>query len=179
MKRCQGVPPTILHSVLSQLPLLQSLGLKGAPSSSIPEMLTFLPNLKSLDVDYSAGGVLPTGDPLIARLEHLKVHTNDLSRPRGIWAWIIKLVPHPSLKTFKLNAFSVLRDGTLPRRFILDLARVHEPTLKHFQITGVALALQDIQCLCAMFPKLEILTWSVMFSNDIVSVYGVLLVTTH
>jgi len=49
----------------------------------------------------------------------------------------------------------------------LDLARIHEKTLKQFHVTGVALALQDIQCLCAMFPWLEQLSWSVMFSNDL------------
>ncbi|CAA7260412.1 unnamed protein product [Cyclocybe aegerita] len=50
--RCAGVPPTILITVLSQLPLLKDLRLKGAPASSIPTILKFLPNLRSLDTEY-------------------------------------------------------------------------------------------------------------------------------
>jgi len=170
--RCQGVPATILLSVLSQLPLLQSLGIKGAPSNSIPDILMFLPNLKSLDTDYLSSGAktIPNDQPLLAHLEHLTVRTNELAGPRNIWRWIKQLVPHPSLESFKLNAFSVQGDGNLPRRFILDLARVHEKVLKQFHVTGTALALQDIQCLCAMFPNLEELSWSIMFSSDITEV---------
>jgi hypothetical protein len=173
MKRTQGVPATILLSVLSQLPLLQSLALKGAPSSSIIDILTFLPNLASLDVDYISSGaqVTPSEEPLVAHLRHLTVRTNDLSAAHRIWIWIKQLVPYPSLESFKMLAFSVQADAYMPVRFILDLAKVHKGVLKQFHINGAAMTLQDIHCLCTMFPNLEEISWSLMFINDIVRVH--------
>jgi hypothetical protein len=170
VKRTQGVPATILLSVLSQLPLLQSLGLKGAPSSSIPDILNFLPQLTSLDVDYISSGakVIPSDEPPVAHLKNLTVRTIDLSAAQRIWVWIKQLVPYPSLESFKLTAFSVQGDANMPRSFILDLAKIHRGVLKQFHVNGAALALEDIHCLCARFPNLEDLLWLTVSTGDIV-----------
>ncbi|KAF4621417.1 hypothetical protein D9613_001027 [Agrocybe pediades] len=42
--------------LLAQLPLLRDLRLKGAPAASIPTILTYLPNLQSLDTEYLLSG---------------------------------------------------------------------------------------------------------------------------
>ncbi|TFY78476.1 hypothetical protein EWM64_g5534 [Hericium alpestre] len=79
--RCAGVPASILISVLSQLPLLRDLRLKGAPSAAIPDILTYLPNLVSLDTEYLGGGILrpprPDAAPAVADGPH------ELRRPAG------------------------------------------------------------------------------------------------
>ncbi|PFH46863.1 hypothetical protein AMATHDRAFT_68897 [Amanita thiersii Skay4041] len=76
--RCAGVPPTILITVLSQLPLLQDLRLKGAPASAVLTILSLLPNLQSLDTEYlisGSGNVWPRGWPLL--------HYNPAAHPNA------------------------------------------------------------------------------------------------
>ncbi|KAF8911647.1 hypothetical protein CPB84DRAFT_1762467 [Gymnopilus junonius] len=78
--RCAGVPPTILITVLSQLPLLKDLRLKGAPASSIPTILTYLPNLQSLDTEYllsGSGAYYSSKRPAFRYTKHNK-HVDEL-----------------------------------------------------------------------------------------------------
>ncbi|KAK2464410.1 hypothetical protein APHAL10511_003558 [Amanita phalloides] len=62
--RCAGVPPTILNSIFSQLPLLQHLCLKGVSPAAVLTILTFLPSLQTLDTEYldsGSGNIWPRG----------------------------------------------------------------------------------------------------------------------
>ncbi|KAF8817512.1 hypothetical protein BYT27DRAFT_7199043 [Phlegmacium glaucopus] len=189
--RCAGVPPTILISVLSQLPLLKDLRLKGAPATVIPTILTFLPNLQSLDTEYllsGSGSYYPRyprrlssddsdnsddeKDPPSPVLRHLTVRTSSMDNlgPQKLWAWIRELVPLAGLETFRLHAFTINMGHTgIPRMFILDLASVHGDTLKHFMVGEAQLTLKDIECLCIKFPKLETLVCSTA-SPDVASI---------
>ncbi|GBE80846.1 hypothetical protein BKA93DRAFT_779846 [Sparassis latifolia] len=161
--RCAGVPATILVSVLSYLPSLRSLRLKGASSSAILEILSLLPNLTSLDTEYLGSGLLWCSDEPLASLQELTVRTSsiDVQGPEHLWPWIRRLLPRPSLETFTLNSFSTLGDAFIPRRFLLDLAAVHRSTLKSFTVSSVQLTINDAQCICTLFPALEILTLSI------------------
>ncbi|EGO26319.1 hypothetical protein SERLADRAFT_414402 [Serpula lacrymans var. lacrymans S7.9] len=152
--RCAGVPPSILISIFSHLPLLTSLLLKGANSSSIPPILALLPNLVFLDTDF-----LPTSlsrspftvSPIPPRLTHLTIRTGsvDLLGPQNLWWWISNLVPHKNtLHSFTLNAFTVQGAIHVPRGFLLDLAKTHSLTLSHFVVGVAQLALPDLSALC-------------------------------
>ncbi|KAJ6593356.1 hypothetical protein B0H19DRAFT_1089953 [Mycena capillaripes] len=158
--------------LLSQLPLLQDIRLKGAPSNAIPTILTFLPNLRSLDTEYLVSGpsnarLAPNRDKM-ATLEHLTVRTSsiDTGGPLKLWAWITTILPRPGLETLKLHAFTLHMGHTrIPRAFILDLATMQADSLKHFMAGDAELTLPDIECLCYKFPKLETLVCLVVAPN--------------
>ncbi|KAI0067612.1 hypothetical protein BV25DRAFT_1846723 [Artomyces pyxidatus] len=161
--RCAGVPASILISVLSQLPLLRDLRLKGAPSAAIPDILTCLPNLVSLDTEYLGSGILRPSDDPLPPLKRLTVRTSsvDLQGPVQLWSWLRQLIPRPSLEGFVLNAFSTQGQTTIPRHFLLSLARTHGETLKQFLVNMTQLTLEDIHCICTLFPNLEELSCAV------------------
>jgi hypothetical protein len=169
-QRCNGVPPTVLLSVLSHLGQLRGLSLRGAPSTAIPHILTLLPHLRFLDTDYnpSIAKGRPPEQPLISKLQGLTVRTTVGVEPRGISGWVKNLVPYPSLESFKLLGFSAHDDRDLPRRFILDMAQIHGQLMKQLHVTGASLSWPDVQCVCAMFPMIEDLS-VLIFTNDIVS----------
>ncbi|KAH9485727.1 hypothetical protein JR316_0002642 [Psilocybe cubensis] len=192
--RCAGVPPTILITVLSQLPLLKDLRLKGAPATSIPTILTFLPNLESLDTEYLLSGsgsyynrrprpykVIRPGDeeedeepeePPLPALRRLTVRTSSMDNlgPQKLWGWIRELVPRPGLESFRLHAFTFNMGYTgIPRMFILDLADAHGSTLREFIVGDAHLTLKDVECLCSKFPNLETLNCS-LASPDVASI---------
>ena len=183
--------------MLSQLPLLKDLRLKGAPATAILTILTFLPNLQSLDTEYLPSGSrsyqpryrrlkVPSKDdsddndddddddhdPPCPVLRHLTVRTSSMDNlgPQNLWAWIRDIVPLTGLETFRLHAFSINGRTGIPRMFVLDLAAVHGNTLKHFLVGEAQLTLQDIECLCVKFPKLETLVCSTS-SPDVVSFF--------
>jgi hypothetical protein len=169
------------------------LRLKGAPATSIPTILTFLPNLQSLDTEYLLSGsgsyysrprvYLPSpengsGDesetkgPPLPVLRDLTVRTSSMDNfgPQKLWGWIRELIPCPGLEAFRLNAFTFNMGYIgIPRMFILDLAVAHGDTLKHFIVGEASLTLKDIECLCSKFPKLETIACSVA-SVDVVNV---------
>ena len=169
-QRCNGVPPTVLLSVLSHLDQLRGLSIRGAPSTAIPHILTLLPHLRFLDTDYnpSIAKGRPPEQPLISKLQGLTVRTTGGTEPHDVSGWVKSLVPFPSLESFKLLGFSVHGDSGLPRRFILDMAQIHGQLLKQFHVTGASLSWPDVQCVCAMFPMIEDLA-VLIFTNDIVS----------
>ena len=181
--------------MLSQLPLLKDLRLKGAPATAIRTILTFLPNLQSLDTEYllsGSGSYYPPyprrslqgqsnsdsdddddyEDPPCPVLRHLTVRTSsrDNLGPRNLWDWIRDLVPLAGLETFRLNAFTFNGHTGIPRMFILNLAAVHRDSLKHFIVGEAHLTLKDIECLCSKFPNLETLICSTA-SPDVVSLF--------
>ncbi len=173
-QRCSGVPASILISVLSHLPLLRSLRLKGAPSSAILEILTFLPLLETLDTEYfgSAGlGFTRYDDVPAANLRELTVRTSSvhIQGPQQLWTWILRLAPRPSLTSFTLNAFSMQGEALVPRGFILDMASTHGKTLRHFTADSTQMTMKDLECLCSVFPMLETLSCSTIWSPEGVS----------
>jgi hypothetical protein len=126
-------------------------------SHSIPMLLTYLPNLISLDTDYiGSGNGRPVTKPL-PRLAHLTVRASsvDAMGPANLWPWIIDLLPHSSLKSFVLYAYSTPGQISVPRSFILSLAQKQAATLKQFLIGMSALSKIDIECLSTKFPILE------------------------
>lgn len=188
--RCAGVPPTILISVLSQLPLLRDLRLKGAPASTIPTIVTVLPNLRSLDTEYLLSGTSshrrlnttpgssPTS-PTTTRpsprkaLQNLTVRTSSMDAfgPQKMWPWIRELVGTiPGLETFRLHAFTINGSETsIPRMFLLDLAKVHGGSLTAFIVPNVMLTLKDVECLGSLFGGLGELVCMVA-SGDVASI---------
>ncbi|TDL18013.1 hypothetical protein BD410DRAFT_822477 [Rickenella mellea] len=161
--RCSGVPATILISVLSHLQRLEHLRLKGAPSNTLPFIVSSLPNLKSVDTDYNDATVSRPSQKLPPPLRILTVRTSslDVTGPRNLWRWINELTPRRSLESFTLHSFSTMGETSVPRRFILDLAAIHGPLLKQFRVGSTELTLSDIECLCDLFPNLEELSCSV------------------
>jgi len=171
--RCAGVPETILIAVLSQLPHLRDLRLKGAPSSAIRDILTSLPALVALDTEYLRPGLLRdfNRDAPLPLLQRLTVRTSsvDLQGPVQLWAWLRALTPRTSLESFTLYAFSTAGQTNIPRGFLLSLARRHAATLRQFLINMTQLTLEDVQCVCELFPRLEELSCAVA-SYDVKSI---------
>ncbi|KAI0669401.1 hypothetical protein C8Q78DRAFT_977327 [Trametes maxima] len=166
--RCSGVPASILISVLSYLPLLRALRLKGAPSAAILEILTFLPNLETLDTEYFGAASSRYDDVPAANLRELTVRTSSVHIQgfQQLWPWVRRLTPRTSLESFTLNAFSTQGEALVPRPFILDMATTHKDTLKHFTADTTQMTLKDIECLCTVFPRLETLSCSTVWSPE-------------
>ncbi|KAK0494855.1 hypothetical protein EDD18DRAFT_1172694 [Armillaria luteobubalina] len=152
------VPPTILIMVLSDLPLLKELKLKGAQSPSIPMIVTCLPNLDTLDTEYlHSNSRMQLDRPLpVIRNLTVRTHSMDNMGPNNLWRWILNLVPRPGLNSLKLHTFTVnMGDMIIPRMFILDLA-------SHFIVEDLQMTLTD-------FPELQTLVCAVA-SSDISSI---------
>jgi hypothetical protein len=160
-----------LIAVLSQLSRLRDLRLKGAPSSVIPDILTSLPALVALDTEYLRPSPPRPSDrdaplPLLRRLT-VRTSSVDLQGPAELWSWLCALTPRPSLETFTLNTFSTAGQTNIPRGFLLSLARTHADTLRKFLVNMTQLTLEDVQCVCELFPLLEELSCAVA-SHDAV-----------
>ncbi|KAJ7188834.1 hypothetical protein C8R46DRAFT_1055888 [Mycena filopes] len=157
--------------LLSQLPLLQDIRLKGAPSNTIPTILTFLPNLRSLDTEYLIPGAsIPNAQsdeiqPL-STLQHLTVRTMAMNLD-GLWAWVTDLLPRPGLEMFKLHSFTHTGLPRIPRSFLLDLATMQAGSLRHFIAADAEVTLPDIECLCNSFPLLETLQVCLTGASDV------------
>lgn len=176
-QRCAGVPPTILVSVLSQVPLLQELRLRGAPSAAIPTLLGYLPNLVTLDTEFLGSGIYRSSNMPLPHLRNLTVRTSsiDTTGPQKLWTWILQLLPYQSLESFTLNAFAVQGHTVVPRGFIMDLASLQKTTLREFVVNMTQLTLEDIKYLCLMSPVLEYLTCSVASPNVVCTVPFILI----
>jgi hypothetical protein len=154
-----------LIAVLSQLPRLRDLRLRGAPSSAIPDILSLLPALVALDTEYLGSGLYRRLDqdaplPLLQRLT-VRTSSVDLQGPVQLWTWLYALAPRPSLEFFTLHAFSTSGHTNIPRYFLLSLARTHGETLRRFLVNMTQLTLEDVQCVCELFPRLEELSCAV------------------
>lgn len=175
MQRCSGVPASILISVLAHLPRLRALRLKGAPSAAILEILTFLPHLETLDTEYFGAATLSRYDDVpAANLRELTVRTSSVHIQgfQQLWPWIRRLTPRTSLESLTLNAFSTQGEAFVPRAFLLDMAHTHGATLKHFNADSTQMTLKDLECLCTVFPQLQTLSCSAMFSAETVRLIG-------
>ena len=170
MQRTAGVPASILISVFSHLKNLRALRLKGAPTSAIAEILHILPCLETLDTEFFGCAVMPHVEP-VARLRELTVRTSsiDVQGPQQLWAWLHRLLPFPSLESFTLHAFSYQGEATLPRHFMLEMARQQKTTLKHVNVSTALLTPEDVKCLCTYFPALETLSCAIGSCNEAVS----------
>ncbi|KAJ8490148.1 hypothetical protein ONZ51_g2474 [Trametes cubensis] len=153
---------------LSHLPRLRALRLKGAPSAAILEILTFLPQLETLDTEYFGAALTRYDDVPAANLRHLTVRTSSVHIQgfQQLWPWIRRLTPRPSLESFTLNAFSTQGEALVPRSFILDMAATHKDTLKRFKADSTQMTLKDIECMCTVFPNLESLSCTTMWSPE-------------
>ncbi|KAF5355548.1 hypothetical protein D9758_006306 [Tetrapyrgos nigripes] len=123
---------TCLH-FLTQFPHLTSLRLKGAPSNSLPTILSHLPNLENLDTEYT---LLPVSSSSFSRRAHsLPVHGQsannkeeqpqppiirtltvrttalDALGPQKLWTWIHNLVPRKGLQKLRLHSFTLYGSG--------------------------------------------------------------------
>ena len=129
----------------------------------MPLILSYLPSLIALDTDYTVAGFLRPSERSLPPLRLLIVHTSSLDNtgPREIWRWIRELVPRSSLETLALHLFCVQGEMVLPRAFIIALADVHKNTLKNLHFTTTQLTMDDIGCVCSMFPRLEKLECSI------------------
>lgn len=166
---------------MSNLRNLKRLRLKGAPSNAIPNILTTLPNLLSLDTDYNVSGFYRPSYMPMPRLQTLTVRTSsvDVVGPRDLWTWLRQLIPHCSLRSFTLHSFSTMGEMSIPRRFILDLAEVHGPVLRQFLVGSMQLTLSDVQCLCDKFPGLEELVCSVACDEAVTHISLLLSLFAH
>jgi hypothetical protein len=163
--------------VLSQLPCLRDLRLKGAPSSAIPDILTLLPALVVLDTEYLRPRILCPLDrdapfPLLQRLT-VRTSSVDLQGPVQLWSWLCTLTPRPSLESFTLYAFSTAGPTSIPRGFLFSLARRHADTLRQFLVNMTQLTLEDVQCVCELFPHLEELSCAVATHDTVCCLFFV------
>ncbi|KAF8627520.1 hypothetical protein AX15_004395 [Amanita polypyramis BW_CC] len=131
--RCAGVPPTILISVLSQLPRLQDLCLKGAPAAAILTIVTTLPSLLSLDTDYldsGSGNVWPRGWLLRAPVApHSVTNGTDHSPTTAMGT----LPPMPTLRNLTVRTSSI--DSMGPNKlFTWIRVLVSNPGLECFRL---------------------------------------------
>lgn len=145
------------------MPLLRELRLRGVPSAAIPALLTYLPNLITLDVEFLGSGLYRSSNMPLPRLRNLTVRTSSMDSmgPQKLWFWIRQLSPYSSLESFTLNAFSVQGNIIVPQSFIMDLASTHKATLRELMVNTTQLTLEDIKYLCRTVPGLEHLACTV------------------
>lgn len=134
----------------------------------ITSVLSILPNLKVLDTEYlpsfGRSRPSPSSNPPPA-LKNLTVRASsgDYLGPTKLWPWIHELIPgpEPSLQVFSLHSFimNVMGKGrvTVPRSYILELGRIHGPTMREVLLGDAQLMLTDIECLLDLCPELEVL----------------------
>ncbi|KAJ3564233.1 hypothetical protein NP233_g8428 [Leucocoprinus birnbaumii] len=179
---CMEGPPRVLQGWSEPLgPTLTHLELgvsvfpcppaECAPATSIPTILTCLPNLRVLDTEYLPSFREPKvqSPDQMPVLASLTVRTNTIDTSGKLWSWIKDIIPNPGLERFKLHAFTMtgeIRSGSgagtmVPRMFLLDLAKVHGDCLREFDIGNVELTMTDVRCVKASFQKLELLACAV------------------
>ncbi|KAM6502945.1 hypothetical protein JOM56_002922 [Amanita muscaria] len=187
LARCAGVPPTIIISVLSQLPLLQDLHIKGVQASAVLTILTLLPDLQTLDTEYlnsGSGNIWPRDWPLhlldaslhshsladmsstvppapkapqLPTLRTLTVRTSSIDSmgPNKLFPWIRALSLNTGLESFRLLTFTTNGYPSIPRGFILGMARLHNTCLRKWIVPSMQMTLSDIECVCTTFVELE------------------------
>ena len=68
---------------------------------------------------------------------------------------------------------------SIPRGFLLSLARRHANTLRRILFNMTQLTLEDIQCVCELFPQLEELSCAVASRDAVRSSSYLFLVNTY
>ncbi|KAL0955714.1 hypothetical protein HGRIS_001934 [Hohenbuehelia grisea] len=157
--------------LLMQLPLLQDLRLKGAPAAAIPTILSYLPNLHTLDTEYlqlspnsairpPQTSHLPHPFPSLRRLTVRTTSADSMGPPR-LFPWIHALVPNSCLRSLTLQVFTNSGHINIPTTFILELARVHGKTMQEFLVGESLMTLNDIECVCHKMLGLESLACAI------------------
>ncbi|KDQ56509.1 hypothetical protein JAAARDRAFT_79458 [Jaapia argillacea MUCL 33604] len=132
--------------------------LSPATSTSALTSLTLCTNLQSfswVDNTFSQGRsqVLFMSFLLVLKtlhsLQDLTIRTSD--GPEQLWSWILGLV---------LGRKGGKGQTSMPRSFMLGLAKIHKETLKIFGIGTTQLSLDDVEFLCGRLKRLEELVCS-------------------
>ncbi|PPQ74254.1 hypothetical protein CVT24_001155, partial [Panaeolus cyanescens] len=77
--------------------------------------------------------------------------------------------PNPSMSMNSITGPTPIypaADSDVPRQFIVDMARLHGPTLLEFNVGEAMLSLDDVFGLCTLFPMLEVLVCGVVASDS-------------
>ncbi|KIM66131.1 hypothetical protein SCLCIDRAFT_1211367 [Scleroderma citrinum Foug A] len=159
--RCSGISPAILISVFSQFPLLQNLRILGVASTAIPSIITCLPNLIALDMDYQRHGNYPLPSMPLPHLQQLTIRANsvDASGLVELWNWTCSLIPHEgSLQSFSLVSFTIV----IPLPFITRLICRHGRSLTQFCVGSAQVTPEVMTYLCRDCPALASLECSVV-----------------
>ncbi|KAI0343546.1 hypothetical protein BDW22DRAFT_1183451 [Trametopsis cervina] len=161
---------------ISCLPRLRSLCLKSAARCSVLDILSMLPQLEELEIEYY--GFSPTAQqfrPPVPSLRSLTITTTAIgSGPQEMWAWIPLLVPRPSLESFTLRAFSAQRTMYIPLTFMKILSSIHGQTLRYLAIEDVQLGSQVFNHVCRSFPHLTHLSCSLPYDATIDTVGSII-----
>ena len=172
MQRCSGIPPAILISVFSQFPLLQNLRILGVASTAIPSIITCLPNLIALDMDYQRHGSYPLPSMPLPHLQQLTIRANsvDASGLVELWNWTCSLIPHEgSLQSFSLVSFTIV----IPLPFITRLICRHGRSLTQFCVGSAQVTPEVMTYLCRDCPALASLECSVVNLDMVRQVFSI------
>ncbi|KAH8827878.1 hypothetical protein DL96DRAFT_1709196 [Flagelloscypha sp. PMI_526] len=171
--------------LIAQLPHLQDLRLKGASALAIPTIVSFLPDLQSLDAEFiqgvqylrsrqSGSPQTPPSSGNHPRLTSLTVRTSmdALLFSQALWTWIKDLVPRPGLEALKICTYRMsMSHPIVPRMFLLEMILLHGDSLKHLALDNALLTLDDIECVCSNFTVLESLECAICL-EDFLSFVG-------
>ncbi|EKM53641.1 uncharacterized protein PHACADRAFT_125504 [Phanerochaete carnosa HHB-10118-sp] len=144
---------------------LRSLRL-DAPTSSIPDILCYLPHLTTLDVRYRTLGqtTMPLTQPL-ARLQHLTIHVIQ-DGGVGLGDWILALAPHHnSLHSLTIHNRAPQGNATVPPNFMQRLAQLHGHSLRQLFLYNLALGSDGVRVLFTAFGRLDALSFIPLVPN--------------
>jgi hypothetical protein len=153
-----------------KLPHLRILRLRGVPGSALPELLTWLPDLNTLDAEYIGSGIskMPTRPLPVLRDLTIRTMSMQIDGPQQLWSWICGLVAHPqAVDSFNLSTFSVQGRISIPGRFILNIAQLHGRTLRVWRAETAQMTLEDVRYICTMFSALEELVCCVASTDSV------------
>lgn len=150
--------------MLSELRNLRHVRIRGANTFAF-FVLQALPNLESIDTQYTAARTEISTRPFTALLKHLVIHTTVPTSPLAAYLWkmIMQLAPRCSLETLKIQTAST-KIG-VPSHFVRELAEIHGSTLKRFSVGTMFMDASDIGHLCRTCPKLEYISCAVEFAS--------------
>ncbi|TCD69405.1 hypothetical protein EIP91_007752 [Steccherinum ochraceum] len=141
-------------AVLSELPKLKHLRVRGLSNAFIIKILEVLPNLESLYTEYLIASHGRNHPPFKTSLKHLTVATciPNQAFAEPLWEWILQVLPRPSLETLHIQTVSPI---TVPRKFLRDLTKIHHDTLQEVNVGRMEMTADDIAYLCTTCPNLQ------------------------
>lgn len=142
----------------------------GSSRNLIKDLLVVLPNLVDLDIEYyGSSAVNHAAGPPLASLRSLKVTTSAVDAgPQEIWPWILQLVPKASLESLTVQAFSAQSRTEMPYEFLARLSSIHGQTFRKLDADKVILSAAVLQHACTHLPRLEFLSCSLPWCQNIV-----------
>jgi hypothetical protein len=180
--RCAGVPPTLLIGVCMRLPLLQELTIKGVSSGSLATLISYLPNLTSLDTDLIHSSVMRKPPQPLPSLTKLNVRLSLIKTLEKDDWWNMMSILSPtrdsasSLVELALDSKSVTW-GTVSRLWppwIMELGERQrrvpggQAVLEKLLIECVELSVDSVELIVTNFPALKELRCTVA-SSDLAS----------